>query len=100
MKDLRKFISTTIRQLLSENRFEKRDEEQYKSCLMSDLTRMELIQMFFNNIKNINIFLILSTVGVNCTTVGGLSSGCRYSGILPSSMVACSAKSLGIVPPK
>ena len=52
MKDLRKFIATTIRQLLNENRFEKRDEEQYKSCLMSDLTRMELIQMFFNNIKN------------------------------------------------
>jgi len=52
MKDLRNFIKTTIREFLNENRFEKRDEEQYKSCLMSDLTRMELIEMFFNKVKD------------------------------------------------
>jgi hypothetical protein len=51
MKNLRKFITTTIRELLIENRFEKRDEEQYKTCLMSDLTRMELVEMFFNNVE-------------------------------------------------
>ncbi len=51
MKDLRQFIKTTIRECLNESRFEKRDEEQYKTCLMSDLTRMELIEMFFNKVK-------------------------------------------------
>lgn len=51
-KDLRKFIKTTIREFLNENRFKKRDEEQYKNCLMSDLTRMELIDMFFNKVKD------------------------------------------------
>jgi len=39
MKDLKQFIKTAIREFLNENRFEKRDEEQYKTCLMSDLTR-------------------------------------------------------------
>lgn len=34
------------------NRFEKHNEEQYKNCFMSDLTRMDLIETFFNNIKN------------------------------------------------
>lgn len=48
---LRKFIATTIREFLNENRLEKRDEQQYKNCLMSDLTRMELIEMFFKNVE-------------------------------------------------
>jgi hypothetical protein len=51
MKDLKQFIKTTIREFLNENRFENRDEEQYKTCLMSDLTRMELIEMFFNKVE-------------------------------------------------
>ena len=52
MKNLKQFIKTTIREFLNENRFEKHDEEQYKSCLMSDLTRMELIDMFFNKVND------------------------------------------------
>jgi len=52
MKDLKRFIKITIREFLNENRFEKRDDEQYKNCLMSDLTRMELIEMFFNNVES------------------------------------------------
>lgn len=50
MSELRKFIVNIVRECLTENRFEKRDEESYKSCLMSDLTRMELIEMFFNTV--------------------------------------------------
>jgi hypothetical protein len=51
MENLKQFIKTTIRDFLNESRFEKRDEEQYKNCLMSDLTRMELIEMFFNKVE-------------------------------------------------
>ena len=38
-------------QFFEKNRFEKCDEEQYKSCLISDLARMELIEMFFNIVE-------------------------------------------------
>lgn len=51
-KNLINFIKITTREFLDESRFEKRDEEQYKSCLMSDLTRMELIEIFFNNVED------------------------------------------------
>lgn len=37
---------------LSENRFEKKDEKQYENCLMSDLTRMEIIEDFFKKVNN------------------------------------------------
>ena len=47
-----KFIQTTIQDFLNENRFDKRDEEKYINCSMSDLTRMELIDTFFNSVKN------------------------------------------------
>lgn len=51
-KNLINLIKITTREFLNESRFEKRDEEQYKSCLMSDLTRMELIEIFFNNVED------------------------------------------------
>lgn len=38
-------------QEMYENRFLKRQEEKYKSCLMSDLSRMEIVEDFFNEIK-------------------------------------------------
>ena len=44
MKDL-------IRKILKESRFEKMGEEQYKSCSMSDITRMEIIDNFFQKVK-------------------------------------------------
>ena len=37
---------------ITENRFERRDEEQYKNCFMSDLVRMELIETFLNKVQN------------------------------------------------
>lgn len=48
---MRKELITTFKGFLNENRFQKRDEEQYKTCLMSDLIRMELIEMFLNKVK-------------------------------------------------
>jgi len=39
-------------QFFEKNRFKKCDEEQYKSCLISDLARMELIEMFFNIVES------------------------------------------------
>lgn len=51
MNQSNKYIKTTFTEFLNENRFEKRDDEQYKSCLMSDLTRMELIEIFFDKVK-------------------------------------------------
>ena len=33
------------------NRFQKRHENEYKSCLISDLTRMEIIESFFNKVQ-------------------------------------------------
>jgi hypothetical protein len=49
--ELKEIVRKKIREYLNENRFEKRDEEQYKSCLMSDLGRMELIDVFLKNIE-------------------------------------------------
>lgn len=42
-----------IRKILKEslNRFELRDDERYKSCSMSDLTRMEIIDSFFRKVN-------------------------------------------------
>ena len=37
---------------ITENRFQRRDEEQYKNCFMSDLVRMELIETFLNKVQN------------------------------------------------
>ena len=37
---------------ITENRFERRDEEQYKNCFMSDLVRMELLETFLNKVQN------------------------------------------------
>jgi hypothetical protein len=34
-----------------ENRFQKMEEDKYKSCSMSDITRMEIIDMFFSKVK-------------------------------------------------
>jgi len=56
--ELRKFIATTIGEYLNENRFEKRDEEQYKNCLMSDLTRMEIVDLFFDKNKENKVYNI------------------------------------------
>lgn len=36
---------------INENRFEKMGEEQYKSCSMSDITRMEIIDNFFKQVN-------------------------------------------------
>ena len=36
---------------IDENRFEKMGEEQYKSCSMSDITRMEIIDNFFKQVN-------------------------------------------------
>jgi len=36
---------------IDENRFEKMGEEQYRSCSMSDITRMELIDNFFKQVN-------------------------------------------------
>lgn len=48
---MNRFIKTNIKDFLKENRFEKRDEEQYKGCSISDLLRMELIENFFNKVE-------------------------------------------------
>lgn len=39
-----------IKKLLSENRFSKQNDEQYRSCYISDLYRMELIEYFFRQV--------------------------------------------------
>lgn len=65
--NIRTLINNAIYEFLNENRFEKRDEEQYKNCLMSDLTRMEHIEIFFNkvdsnpryNIEKPNYFMLI-----------------------------------------
>ena len=42
-------LQETIRRILREQtRFQKMGEDRYKSCLMSDITRMEIIDNFFN----------------------------------------------------
>ena len=38
-------------QEIDENRFQNRNDEKYKSCLMSDLSRMQIVEDFFNQIK-------------------------------------------------
>jgi hypothetical protein len=45
-------IKMKIKEFLNENRFQKQEEEQYKGCSISDIYRMELIELFFNIIKN------------------------------------------------
>jgi hypothetical protein len=37
---------------ISEDRFQKMGDEQYKSCSMSDITRMEIIDTFFKQVEN------------------------------------------------
>jgi len=37
--------------IFEENRFQKMGEDKYKSCYMSDITRMEIIDMFFSKVK-------------------------------------------------
>jgi len=37
--------------IFEENRFQKMGEDKYKSCSMSDITRMEIIDMFFSKVK-------------------------------------------------
>ena len=39
-------------QFLNENRYSKRNEEKYKNCLMSDLMRMEIIDVFFKKVES------------------------------------------------
>ena len=40
-----------LKEYLNENRLDKRNEKQYQNCLTSDLIRMELIDMFFQNVN-------------------------------------------------
>jgi hypothetical protein len=44
-------LQESIRRILRESRFEKMGEERYKSCSMSDITRMEIIDNFFKKIE-------------------------------------------------
>jgi len=45
-------LQTTIRRILrEETRFQKMGEDRYKSCLMSDITRMEIIDNFFKQVN-------------------------------------------------
>jgi hypothetical protein len=46
-------LQKTIRRILKEEtRFQKMGEDNYKSCSMSDITRMEIIDDFFNRVSN------------------------------------------------
>jgi hypothetical protein len=45
-------IIITERQLEEINRFQLRDTPEYRGCLMSDLTRMELIDNFLQKVKD------------------------------------------------
>ena len=45
-------IIITEQQLEEINRFQMRDDPKYKGCLMSDLTRMELIDNFLKKVKD------------------------------------------------
>lgn len=47
-----RFIKTTMLEFLNKNRIDKRNNEQYKNCLMSDLIRMELVDFFLNKVEN------------------------------------------------
>ena len=45
-------LQETIRRILrEETRFQKMGEEKYKSCFISDITRMEIIDNFFNRVN-------------------------------------------------
>jgi len=45
-------LQETIRRILKEEtRFQKMGEEKYKSCFISDITRMEIIDNFFNQVN-------------------------------------------------
>lgn len=37
---------------INENRFNMLSDDKYKSCLLSDITRMELIDLFLKNVEN------------------------------------------------
>ena len=47
---MRKYIKN-IQTYLNENRFDKRNDEQYKNCYFSDLMRMDIIDDFLKNVK-------------------------------------------------
>ena len=44
-------IQSMMGVIFEENRFQKMGEDKYKSCYMSDITRMEIIDMFFSKVK-------------------------------------------------
>ena len=44
-------IKSMMGVIFEENRFQKMGEDKYKSCSMSDITRMEIIDMFFSKVK-------------------------------------------------
>ena len=45
-------LQTIIKRILrEETRFQKMGEDRYKSCLMSDITRMEIIDNFFKQVN-------------------------------------------------
>jgi len=46
-------LQKTIRRILrEETRFQKMGDDNYKSCSISDITRMEIIDDFFNRVSN------------------------------------------------
>ena len=52
-------LQETIRRILKEEtRFQKMGEEKYKSCFISDITRMEIIDNFFNQVNEILISIL------------------------------------------
>jgi len=44
-------IQSMMGVIFEENRFQKMGEDKYKSCSMSDITRMEIIDVFFSKVK-------------------------------------------------
>ena len=52
MIQFKKYIAKLVEQvILSESRFEKKDDEQYKGCQISDIYRMEIIDDFLRKAK-------------------------------------------------
>ena len=45
-------LNETIRRILRETRYLKMGEDKYKSCSMSDIMRMEIIDTFFKRVDN------------------------------------------------